>query len=116
MAMPTLTSPEMGVPLEASKPSKPIGNQQRKSDTTHNEKTLHHGYVFTPAVADVTVGHLLSTDGHLDHHLASSDQKEEDEIEDDHHSKGVTMTSTWPGSGKSALCWIPDHQVAFRYH
>ena len=33
MAMTTLTSPGTGTPLEASRPSKPMGNQQRKSDT-----------------------------------------------------------------------------------
>ena len=31
MAMATLTSPEMGVPLEAIRPGRPIGNQQRLS-------------------------------------------------------------------------------------
>ena len=32
MAMARLTSPGMGVPLEASRPSRPMGNQHRKSD------------------------------------------------------------------------------------
>ena len=34
MATATLSSPGMGVPVEASTPSKPIGNQHRKSDRT----------------------------------------------------------------------------------
>ena len=34
MATATLTSSEIGVPVEASTPSKPIGNQHRKSDRT----------------------------------------------------------------------------------
>ena len=34
MATATLSSSEMGVPVEASSPSKPIGNQHRKSDRT----------------------------------------------------------------------------------
>ena len=34
MATATLTSPGMGVPVEASTPSNPIGNQHRKSDRT----------------------------------------------------------------------------------
>ena len=34
MATATLSPPGMGVPVEASTPSKPIGNQHRKSDKT----------------------------------------------------------------------------------
>ena len=34
MAMATLTSPGTGVPLLAIRPSTPMGNQHRKSDTT----------------------------------------------------------------------------------
>ena len=40
IAMATFTSLEMAVPEKAIKPNKPIGNQQRKSDTTTVIKRL----------------------------------------------------------------------------